>query len=48
MPRNRLSAAIELVPKLDALMKLHDVDVAAGVPLLGPDHESMRVFIGFH
>ena len=28
-------------------MKLHDLDVAVGVPLLGPDHELMRVVYRF-
>jgi hypothetical protein len=47
MPRSWLSAAMELIPELDALMKQHHVDVAVGVPLLGPDHELMCVAYWF-
>ena len=47
MLRTRLSVAMELIPELDALMKLHDVDVAVAVQLLGPDHELIRVIYRF-
>ena len=47
MPRTNLSAAMELAPELDKLMDPLGVDVAVGVPVMGSDHEMMRVIYRF-
>ena len=47
MPRTNLSAAMELAPELDKLMGPLGVDVAVGVPVMGSDHEMMRVIYRF-
>jgi len=47
MPRANLSAVMELTPELDKLMQPLGVDVAVGIPIMGSDHELMRVIYRF-
>lgn len=46
--RSAVSKAMELAPKLEALMTEIDVEVGLGVPIMKDDHEMLRVVYRFN